>query len=419
VLNQIRHCNSLQDFCNRPNRDLPNSHLKSHFEGSILAFRFNAMRKGFRCQLLLFTLGVVTNRTRVLLLFALVLLLLCSREAMSETPQPPLACEYVPEGKDVKRLNGSFLRRVGDGRLTLHGSLDLVTSKAWNAVKWVACTAPDGKLLWAARTQEEAGKIGDTILDTDGDFIWTGYLLKSGALRLAKFEGKTLRKQASLQIAFEPTTLPSPYVFLLSQDHPEVDLQIAAVQPVGDSLRVGLFSRDLHVIFDKLYGIATPLLDKASQTVPEPYLAPLPDKSGYYLCAWRRPGGDTKAAPAASIVRLDNNGTVKWANTYSLGDSTFQRGPRVAEDGALLLGVNRTDARPHKTLLAKVGPDGAVNWATTIDGVNGGPADLHVHGDPYRFTSPNLLSSVCSMQWTGFTRSYSPSTTRRGRLKSS
>ena len=32
-----------------------------------------------------------------------------------------------------------------------------------------------------------------------------------------------------------------------------------------------------------------------------------------------------------------------------------------------------------------------MNWATTIDGVAGGPSDLHVHGDPYRFTKPYLL----------------------------
>ena len=258
-------------------------------------------------------------------------------------------------------------------------------------MKWVACTAPDGQLLWAARTREEPDRISDTVIDTDGDSIWTGYLLKSGALRLGKFESKTLRKQASLEMAFEPTTVSSPYVFLMSGDHPESDLQISAVQPVGDSLRVALFSRDLRIIFNKLYGIATPLLDKASQTVPEPYLAPLPDRSGYYLCAWHRPGGDTKAAPAVAIVRLDNSGTLKWANTYSLGNSTQQSGPRVTEDGAILISAMRSDARSHKTLLAKVSPDGAVNWATTIDGVNGGPPDLHMHADPYRFTSPHLL----------------------------
>jgi len=46
----------------------------------------------------------MTNRTRVLLLLALMVVPLCSRVAVSETPQPPLDRKYVLFGSSNLHL---------------------------------------------------------------------------------------------------------------------------------------------------------------------------------------------------------------------------------------------------------------------------------------------------------------------------
>lgn len=46
------------------------------------------------------------KRWRVLLAFAALLLSVCCNEAICQTVPPDLACKYVREGSDVKRLNG-------------------------------------------------------------------------------------------------------------------------------------------------------------------------------------------------------------------------------------------------------------------------------------------------------------------------
>lgn len=179
-------------------------------------------------------------------IIATAILLLSVQSAVPQNGQPEVAHKYIAIGKEIKSLHGSGQRSALKGdRIILGGDVTLPTSKPYQGEAWIACTGPDGHSLWSARAQEQPDRVSLFPLTTDGDSIWNGGLLKSGIFRLAKFDARSLRKQASVQIAFEPTTNSAPYIQLHSETEPEFDLQVSVVQAVGDSVRVALFSSDL------------------------------------------------------------------------------------------------------------------------------------------------------------------------------
>jgi hypothetical protein len=90
------------------------------------------------------------------------------------------------------------------------------------------------------------------------------------------------------------------------------------------------------------------------------------------------------------MLRLDNSGAVKWANTYAIGYSDFETEPRVADDGSILIHFVTIPDFANKPLI-KIGPNGITNWAMSIEGASASLADFNVGSLPYRFIEPYLF----------------------------
>jgi hypothetical protein len=89
-----------------------------------------------------------------------------------------------------------------------------------------------------------------------------------------------------------------------------------------------------------------------------------------------------------AIVRLDNNGVVKWANTYGIGPGDLEVEPHETSDGAIFINVHQRNA------LIKIGPDGKVNWTiTTAKEITLGLPDFQFGSTAYRFIQPYLFAS--------------------------
>jgi hypothetical protein len=310
---------------------------------------------------------------------------LSAQEAKSD-----LAHKFIAKGSDIKSLSGSGSEQTRDGRTIFGGDVSLATNKPYEGVRWLACANSDGQVLWSARAEEQPDSASLFPLSTDGDSIWHVGVLKNGLFRAAKFEAKTLRKQASVQMAFAPITTPAAYIGFHSGTEPDFDLQVSMIQPVGNSIRVTLFSRDLRLIMDKLYTVPLALADDASKTFAAAYVTRLPDRSGYYLFLRRpvRPADGVK--PGIGIVRLENDGTVKWANSYAFGHDEFDVAPHVGGDGAILAAP--TDmASNQNSIFIKIAPDGVPTWATDTKGLSVGMSDFSGANRGYEFTQPHLF----------------------------
>ena len=68
------------------------------------------------------------------------------------------------------------------------------------------------------------------------------FIRKDGIFRLAKFDAKTLRKESSVQIGFEPTTRSIPSSGLHLETDRDFDFQISAVRSVHNTVHLALFS---------------------------------------------------------------------------------------------------------------------------------------------------------------------------------
>jgi len=168
---------------------------------------------------------------------------------------------------------------------------------------------------------------------------------------------------------------------------PDFDLQVSAVQAVGDSVRVALFSRDLRILFDKLY-----TFPKNSRALAAAYLARIPDHSGYYLFLRHPVAFGSKSSDGIAIVRLDNSGTIKWANTYAAGLPDLQVEPHETSDGCFLITVPQQTAKSIGSTFIKIGSDGNVNWAVRTEGVTLSRGDFTFGWVPYRFVEAQLFA---------------------------
>lgn len=333
------------------------------------------------------------KRRRVLSAFAVVLLLACCDHVLCQIPPSDFACKYIANGSDIKTLKGGLTQPLPDGRMILGGFLDLVGSR--NSVQWSACAAADGTVLWAARAEGRPDRISDAPCASDGDSIWHAGLFKSGALRLARFDAKTLRKQASVEMPFEPDRgFSESVLFHRPEENGDFDLEISVLQPLRDSLRLALFSRDFHILFDKVYHVPVHPFEALAQTFQDAFVTRLADRSGYYVFPRHPIRPNAQASPGVGVIRLGNDGTVKWANSYAFGYSDFSLEPRVTDDGSVLVAHIPPGLPSKGCLMIKIGPDGQLKWATGVEGIGGGFGHNTAGWVPYRFSKPYLLASV-------------------------
>lgn len=333
------------------------------------------------------------NRSRGPTVAALLLLSVAS--AISQDNKKDLASKFVAVGRETKSLSGYAQKRTKDGRIIIGGDVILPTSKPYEGVAWQACVNSEGRVLWSARAEEQRDAASLFLLTSDGDSIWQTGVFKNGVFRAAKFEAQSLRREASVEMAFEPITTPGGYVAFQSETDPEFDLQVSMVQSLRDSIHVALFSRDLRLILDKLYSIPLGSTSETSKALAGGYVTRLPDKSGYYLFLRNPVRADAKSSPGIGVVRLDNNGMVKWANSYVIGLPEFEAGPHVAADGSILIQLGENLLRGTRSWLIRIGPDGTANWGVTIEGegLTVAVTDFNFSSFPYRFTEPYLFAN--------------------------
>jgi len=331
---------------------------------------------------------------RVLSAFTVVLLLACCDYVLCQTPPSDFACKYIANGSDIKTLKGGLTQVLPDGRMLLGGFLDLAGSR--KSVQWIASAAADGRVLWAARAEGRPDRISDSPCASDGDSIWHAGLFNSGAVRLARFEGKTLRRQASLEMAFEPSAGFDESVLFHRPDNGDFDLEISVLQPVRDSFHLAVLSRDLRILFDKVYQIPIHPSEAVPEAFQDAFVTRLVDRSGYYVFPRHPIRPNAQARPGVGVIRLGNDGTVKWANSYAFGSSDFDLEPRTTDDGSVLVHDALPGLPSKGCLMIKIGPDGALNWATAVEGMGGGFGHNTAGWVPYRFTKPYLLARVFS-----------------------
>jgi hypothetical protein len=329
------------------------------------------------------------NHTRRRLIGAMtaVVSILSASWAISQIDKVDPSFKYVAEGRDVKSFDGNALKNISvAGRLLLGGSFSTNDKRA----QWTACASPDGRLLWSVQMPEEVGA-GSAFLTTDGESIWTGMMKNNGTLRFGKFEGKTSRKEKAVQLVLEPVLTGANFQ-LHSETGSDFDLQISSVQCLHNSVGVALFSRDFSPIFNNVYSVPNGDITCAGDAAST-YLVRIPDRTGYYLFFKRPPLAGDKSGTGIAILRLDNNGAIKWANTYSFGSPDLDVGPRVTSDGSIL--IHLVDGFPHsvRSIFLKIGTDGAVNWAETIEELTVAITDFYFNWYPYRFTTPYLLAN--------------------------
>jgi hypothetical protein len=311
---------------------------------------------------------------------------------MSQTPRADFACKYIANGNDIKTLKGGLVRVLPDGRMVLGGFLDVAGSR--NSVQWIASTAANGTVLWAARAEGRPDRFSDAPCESDGDSIWHAGLFKNGALRLARYDAKTLRKQASLEMPFEPGAGFDGSVLFHRPENADFDLEISILQPVRDSLRIALFARDFRNLFDKVYQIPIHPPEALPQAFQDAFVTRLVDRSGYYVFPRHPIRPNAQASPGVGVIRVGNDGTIKWANSYAFGYSHFSVEPRTTDDGSILV-THIPPGLPSKgCLMIKIRPDGALSWATTVEGIGGGFGHNTAGWVPYRFTKPYLLARV-------------------------
>jgi hypothetical protein len=324
---------------------------------------------------------------------AIVALLLSVNSALCQG-QSDFAHRFIAQGKEIKSLDGAAYRATADGRIILGGDVDIPTSHQLPGVAWMACLRPDGQLDWSVRAPEEPEAASLFPLATDGDSIWAGGLRKDGLFRFGRFEAKSLRKEASIRLAFAPEKYSSPCLQLHSATDTDFDLQVSLVQPAGNSIRVALLSRDLRVLFDKIYTFSSVRNDKHFGEAGNAYLIRLPDRSGYYLCLRHPISAEGHTNPGVGILRLDTSGAIKWANTYPIGYSEFEVEPHMASDGAILVSFT-TIPNSKDSLVLKIAPDGTINWAQRFPGLPAvSVANASFGSTPYRFIEPYLYATA-------------------------
>jgi hypothetical protein len=325
-------------------------------------------------------------RVGLLLLFQLVLATSASSFAEDK---PSLAHRFVAIGKEVKSLSGLGSEETKDGRIILGGDVKLPNTHLYEGVRWLACADSLGKVVWSARAEEQAEGASPFLLRTDGDSIWQVGVLRNGLFRAAKFEAKSLRKEASVRVDFDPITTPAAYVGFQIGRGSAPDVQISMVQPVHDAIRLALFSSDLRVIFDKLYTMPVGSAADAAKTLASAYAIRLPDGSGYYLFLRHPLRPTAEAKPGICIICLGNDGAVKWANSYAIGYDKFEVAPHIGPDGAILMTPWGIASNGH-SILIKIAPDGNLAWATNTQGLCVNLADFSGATRSYSYTQPYL-----------------------------
>jgi tetratricopeptide (TPR) repeat protein len=292
--------------------------------------------------------------------------------------QTGFACKLVARGTELP-LPGCAQRHLENGVEILQGN-DIVGER------WAAALGPDGKLLCAAKVQNESiGSYYWNGLALEGDHLWLAGVLNNRVFQLGKFNARTLQREASVQ-----TDFPARSDFHWQS---EADFEISAHTATDDSIRLVLFSRDLRPLLDKKYSIPDRLGGRTSEPFGDTQLFRLPDRSGYSLVVQPKVSKG-KRGPRVGIIRLDNAGTVNWANAYATGYTDSDIQARVAGDGAILLTVDSAQEAARSTTLTKISRDGAVKWSTTVEGIDISFDDDSQYGSPapYRFTEPSLLA---------------------------
>jgi hypothetical protein len=318
---------------------------------------------------------------------------LAAASALAQKQTSDFAYKYVAADSDVTALEGWAIKTAASrGRIIFGGTMELRKNKPYSGPRWRACSDENGKIEWAARLPEDI-QASDSRVETNGDEIWASAIAKSGVFQLARFEAKSLQKEASAQLTFDPTSLA--FVAMHSATDHDFDLQTSIVQTVGRSIRVALFSRDLHLVLDKIYSIpADAIAEKFDASAGS--FTRIPDRSGYHIFLRYELPSESKPPGRIGIIRLDNAGAVKWANTYSLEFSDSGIEPQVADDGSILV-TPVVDASAPQGHVVKIGSDGSVNWGITIKGVSINLGDNNHPTVPYHFSEPLLLAHGMQM----------------------
>jgi len=140
-----------------------------------------------------------TKSTHISLIGTVGLWLAATIPAAAQTVRSGLAHEYVARGADVKTLEASHaLKTTKDGRIIVGGDVTLTSSKPYQGPGWRACLAPDGRVLWSARAEEQPDAASLFLLATDGDSIWETGVLKNGPFCVARFDAPSFRRAASI-----------------------------------------------------------------------------------------------------------------------------------------------------------------------------------------------------------------------------
>lgn len=318
-------------------------------------------------------------------------LLVLADVASAQTNEPNLAHIYLTQAKEINGLSGAAYGALADGRIILGGGLDIAARHQLPGVNWLACLKPDGDVLWAVRAEEEPDAASLFPLRTDGASVWSGGLRKDGSFRFARFNALTLQKEASIQLTFASAQHSSPCLQLHSPITGDFDLQVSLVQGSGSSIRVALVSREMRLIFDKTYTFSFLKGDSHLAEAGNGYLIRLPDKTGYYLCL--RHSISAGGRQGVAIMRLQNDGAVKWANSYPISPAEFEVEPHIGSDGAILLGLSNVDGVKDSPLI-KIATDGTVSWAQSYPGLEGvSVANAHFAWTPHRFSEPYLYAT--------------------------
>lgn len=322
-----------------------------------------------------------------------VLGLAVAARAFADGQTSGFACKYMATDNDVTVLEGWAIKIAASrGRIIFGGTMELRKNKSFSGPRWRACSDENGKIEWAARMPEDI-QASDSRVETNGDEIWASAIAKSGVFQLARFETKSLRREASAQLTFEPTSLA--FVAMHSATDRDFDLQTSIIQTVDHSIRVALFSRDLHLALDKIYSIpADGIAEKFDASAGS--FTRIPDRSGYYIFLRYELPSKSKPPGRIGIIRLDNAGAVNWANTYGLEFSDTGIEPQVADDGSILV-TPVVDASAQQGHLVKIGSDGSVKWGITIEGISIDLRDNNHPTVPYHFSEPRLLAHGMQM----------------------
>ena len=292
-----------------------------------------------------------------------------------------LACKLVARGKDKFVFGEAESSRFENG-------IEILEGRDITGTFWTVAMGTDGKLLCAAKIQNEPTAASYWYgLVLEGEHLWLAGLPNGGRVsQIGKFNARTLQREASVQI-----DLPGRSDFHWQS---EADFEISVNAATDDSIRFVVFSGDLRPIFDRIYSIPNRLGGPASEPFGDTRAFRLPDRSGYYLVVQPKVSKGTRG-PRIGIIRLDNAGTVKWANAYAIGYTDSDPETCVAADGAILLTVDSPQQAVRSTTLTRINPEGAVKWSTTIEGLRVGFDEGRRFFQPkaaYPFTESSLFA---------------------------